>query len=102
MNTAELMSHTLGVAKDHYVETTLPDGIPSCDCGDATAVLLRGVPLDVVLMMADNVKGVPHGTHADKYEHLKHFAGTPNFGAMRLNAGNVIRNFLNKEIQNGK
>ena len=85
------MTETLGAAALRYEPTTLENGIPSCDCGDKVARLLRGVDVETVMMMADNVKGVPHGTHRKKYAHLVTVAGTPNYGAMRLNAGNVIR-----------
>ena len=88
------MSHTLGVAKDHYVPTTLENGIPSYDCGDVVAKMLRGVDVETVMLMADNLKDVPAGTHRKKYAHLVTVADTPNYGAMRLNAGNVIRGAL--------
>jgi len=88
------MSHTLGVAKERYTKTTLSGGEPSCDCNDPTARLLRGVPPEVVCLMADNAKGVPHGTHWNKYVNLETLSRTPNYGAIRLNAGNVIRAFL--------
>ena len=90
-----MMSHTLGVAQhERYVQTTLENGIPSYDCGDTVAVMLRGVDVETVMKMADNLKNVPVGTHKQKYAHLVTFAGTPNYGAMRLNAGNVIRHAL--------
>jgi hypothetical protein len=85
------MSHTLGVAKEHYEQTTLPNGVPSYDNGDTVARMLRGVDVEMVMLMADNLKGVPAGTHRKKYAHLVTVAGTPNYGAMRINAGNVIR-----------
>ena len=88
------MTHTLGVARQNYEQTTLENGIPSCDCGDMVAKMLRGVDVEIVMLMADNVKDLPAGTHRAKYAHLLTVAGTPNYGAMRLNAGNVIRNAL--------
>ena len=91
------MSHTLGVAQhERYVQTTLDNGVTSYDCGDVVAVMLRGIDVELVMRMADNLKGLPPGTHAAKYANLVTFAGTPNYGAMRLNAGNVIRNALRK------
>ena len=91
------MTATLQSASEEYEHTYGLDGYVHSDCGDFTARLLRNLPLNAVLLMADNAKGVPPGTHAKKYEHLNHAAGTPNDGAKRMNAGNVIRNAIRKE-----
>jgi hypothetical protein len=92
-----MMSHTLGLAKLRYEPTTLRDGVSSCDCGDKVARMLREVPLPALYVMADNIKQVPSGFYEKKYTHLITFSGTPNIGAIRMNLGNIIRNYLNSE-----
>jgi hypothetical protein len=96
---SSMMSHTLGLAAKRYAQTTLPNGIPSCDCGDKVARMLREVPLPALYVMADNIKKVPAGFYEEKYSHLITFSGTPNIGAIRMNLGNIIRNYLNSEDQ---
>jgi len=79
------MSKTLTQARKHYVPVRLSYGATSYDCDDYTARLLRGLSLDSIMYLADEIKGLPKGSHAEKYAHL-------NNGAKRMNAGNVIRN----------
>lgn len=67
-----------------YEKTKSAKGKSSLDNADPIAKLLRGLDPSVVCGLADQVYGVPRGTHAAKYSHL-------NQGMQRMNSGNRIR-----------
>lgn len=89
------MSHTLSAARRRYV----PNGNgASLDCDDTVAHLLRGHDAREACTIADLATGNPIGHHWAKYAHLKTASGELNVGAIRMNAGNVIRGAMRRRV----
>lgn len=85
------MAQALAMHRGQYVKTKSAKGKPTAICGDEVSTILSGLEVEVALEVAAWAIDVPADELYTRYEHL-------NPGQQRMNAGNLIRGAIKKEL----